>query len=178
MERKPAVKTLYLLRHAKAESQSPSGDAGRKLTKRGRKAADAIAAFLGSLAPAPALVLCSPAIRTRETLERVVPALPRRPLIAYEDEIYLAEPAALLRLLRETPESIASVLLIGHNPGLHELAMRLVADPGPLAAEFPTAALAVLRIEGQWAGLRWRGAMLSLFQAPEALSRDPAPPSA
>ena len=172
------VKTLYLLRHAKAESQSPSGDAGRKLTKGGRRAADAIAAFLGSLAPPPALLLCSPAIRTRETLERVVPALPRRPLIAYEDAIYLAEPEALLRLLRETPESMGSVLLIGHNPGLHELAVRLVADPGPLAAEFPTAGLAVLRIEEEWAKLRWRGAALALFQSPDSLNRDRAPPDA
>jgi len=169
------VKTLYLLRHAKAESQSASGDAGRKLTKLGRKSAEAIAAFLAGLAPAPALVLCSPALRTRETLERVLPALQRRPLVALEDAIYLAEPEALLRLLRETPEAMASLLLIGHNPGLHELAVRLVADPEPLATEFPTAALAVLRLEGEWAALRWRGATLSLFQTADSLSRDRAP---
>ena len=174
MERKPAVKTIYLLRHAKAEAQSPNGDAGRRLTKRGRKAAEAMGAFLAGLEPAPELVLCSPAIRTRETLDRVLPALHPQPRSAYEEELYLADPTALLRRLREVPEATASVLLIGHNPGLQELAARLATNPGRLAEEFPTAALAVLRVEGGWAGLHWQGARLVLFRTPEELSPDRA----
>lgn len=166
------MKTIYLLRHAKAEAHSPEGDAGRHLTKRGRKAAQAMATFLAGLKPVPELVLCSPSVRTRETLERILPAFRPEPRIAYEDELYLAEPAALLRRLREVPETAQSVLLVGHNPGLQELAVRLAANPGRMAEEFPTAALAVLRIEGQWTGLRWRGAKLLLFQAPKTLSPD------
>jgi len=166
------VKTIYLLRHAKAAAESPTGDSGRGLTKRGRKAATAMAGFLGGLDPAPALVLCSTAARTRETLDLVLPALHPSPKIAYEEELYLAEAKSLLRQLRHLPKDAGSVLLVGHNPGLHELGARLAVDPGPLAQDFPTAALAVLRLAGDWADLRWHGATLALYRTPKELSPD------
>jgi phosphohistidine phosphatase len=166
------VKTIYLLRHAKAATESPAGDAERHLTKRGRRAAETMAAFLGGLHPAPQLVLCSPSARTRETLDLVMPSLDPAPAIAYEKELYLGEPELLLRRLRRLPPETGSVLLVGHNPGLHELGARLAVDPGRLAGEFPTAALAVLTVADGWSDLRWSHAELALYRTPKQLNRD------
>ncbi len=166
------MKTLYLLRHAKAVPESSLGDARRGLAKRGRKAAKAMAEFLGKLVPAPELVLCSAAARTRETLELVLPALDPPPAVSYEDGLYLAEASELLERLRKLPKNSQSVLLVGHNPGLHELGARLAVDPGRLAEGFPTAALAALQIPGSWAELEWQQARLVLYQTAKELSRD------
>jgi phosphohistidine phosphatase len=166
------VKTIYLLRHAKAAAESPAGDAGRRLSKRGRKAAEAMGAFLGGLTPVPELALCSTAARTRETLDFVLPALHPAPKIVYEEELYLAEAEALLRRLRHLPKDAGSALLVGHNPGLQELGARLAADPGRLAEDFPTAALAVLRLPAEWTDLRWRRTKLALYRTPKELSPD------
>lgn len=166
------MKTLYLLRHAKAVPESPLGDAKRDLAKRGRKAAKAMAEFLSKLEPRPELALCSTAARTRETLELVLPALDPPPTVSYEDGLYLAEARELLERLRKLPKNSRAVLLVGHNPGLHELGARLAADPGRLVEGFPTAALAVLQIPGSWAELAWQQARLSLLQTAKALNRD------
>jgi phosphohistidine phosphatase len=166
------VKTLYLLRHAKAVPESALGDARRVLAKRGRKAAQAIAALLGTLKPAPELVLCSTSARTRETLELVLPALDPAPEVSYEDGLYLAQASELLERLRKLPKNSQSVLLVGHNPGLHELGARLAADPGRLAEGFPTAALASLQIPGSWAELQYQKAKLVLYQTAKELNRD------
>jgi phosphohistidine phosphatase len=166
------LKTLYVLRHAKAAPEAAGGDAARPLVKRGRKAARAMAEFLGGLKPATELILCSPAARTRETLEIVLPALRPAPAVDFEDRLYLASAERLFERLRLLSPKTQSVLLIGHNPGVHELALRLAIDPGPLAAGFPTAALAVLDVPGTWAELQWRKAKLRLYQAPKELDRE------
>lgn len=129
-------------------------------------------AFLGTLKPAPALILCSPAARTRETLELLLPALHPSPAILYEEGLYLAEPGALLERIRKLPANMDCVLLVGHNPGLHELGGRLASDPGRLAEGFPTAALAMLQLTGTWADLHWHRAKLGLFQTAKDLIRD------
>lgn len=166
------MKTLYLLRHAKAAPESPLGDAQRPLTKRGRKAAKAMAEFLGGLDPAPQLVLSSTAARTRETLELVLPALHPPPTVRQEEGLYLAEASRLLERLRNLPAPVQCVLLIGHNPGLHELGARLAVDPERLAEGFPTAALAALQAPGSWAALHWHKAQLTLYQTPKQLNRE------
>lgn len=166
------MKTLYLLRHAKAVPESSLGDARRPLAKRGRKAAKAMGDFLGKLEPGPELVLCSAASRTRETLELVLPSLDSPPTVSYEDGLYLAEASELLERLRKLPKNSQCVLLVGHNPGLHELGARLAADPGRLAEGFPTAALAALQIQGSWAELQWQKARLALYQTAKELNRD------
>ncbi len=166
------MKTLYLLRHAKAVVASPGGDAERPLAKRGRKSATAIGEFLGELRPAPELVLCSPAVRARETLDLVLPSLRTAPRVAFEKALYLAAASALLDRLKELPSDVASVLLVGHNPGLQELGARLARDPGPLAESFPTAALAAFGVNRDWADLGWRKAALTVYRTPEELSRD------
>jgi phosphohistidine phosphatase len=169
------LKTLYLLRHAKAAPESSLGDARRPLTKRGRKAAKAMAELLGTLDPAPELVLCSTSVRTRETLELILPALQPPPAVIYEDGLYLAAATELIERLRKVLKDTGSVLLIGHNPGLHELGARLAVDPGRLAEGFPTAALAVLQVPGPWVELQWQKAKLVLYQTPKELNRDADP---
>jgi phosphohistidine phosphatase len=168
------LKTLYILRHAKAAPpEDGDGDAARPLTKRGRKAAAAVGEYLASVKPPPRLVLCSTSRRTRETLDQLLPALDPVPQILYEEELYLTSAGRLIERLQRLPENAEGVLLIGHNPGLHQLAATLASDGGALTDGFPTAALAVLRIAGAWASLRPHAAKLIDYRTPKSLSRDP-----
>lgn len=167
------MKTLYILRHAKAAPEGREGDALRPLMKRGRKAAAAMGDYLAGIEPPPALVLCSTSLRTRETLDEILPALETEPQLLFEDALYLAGASRLLDRLQRLPDQAASVLLIGHNPGLHQLAVSLATESSELAAGFPTAALAVLRASGRWSALRPHQAKLIDFKTPKALSRDP-----
>jgi phosphohistidine phosphatase len=161
------------MRHAKAVPEDRDGDAERPLAKRGRKAAAAMGDYLAGLKPRPGLVLCSAAQRTRETLDEVMPSLDPAPEVLYEDRLYLASASRLIERLQHLPESAGSVLLIGHNPGLHQLAMTLAANGETLAEGFPTAALAVLRFGGAWEALRPHDAKLVDYQTPKSLNRDP-----
>jgi phosphohistidine phosphatase len=161
------------MRHAKAEPEGHDGDAERPLMKRGRKAAAAMGEYLATLKPLPRLVLCSTSLRTRETLDAILPALKPAPQTLFEDGLYLAGTSRLLDRLQHLPEHTDSVLLIGHNPGLHQLAASLTSEAGNLAEGFPTAALAVLRIPGAWPALLSRQAKLIDFKTPKSLSHDP-----
>jgi phosphohistidine phosphatase len=103
-------------------------------------------------------VLCSTALRTRETASLVLAGFAVAPQIAFEDGLYLAALPELVRRLRRLDEDTGAVLLIGHNPGLHKLALALAASDSPgypalAAGKFPTAARASLIIETDWAGL-------------------------
>ena len=121
---------------------------------------------------APQLVLCSPAKRTRQTLSRLAPALGERAEIRVEPGLYAASAADLLDLLREVPDEVASVMLIGHNPGIQDLAVSL-ARGGPelerARRKFPTAALATLLYDGSWWELAPDSAELSSFVKPKEL---------
>jgi phosphohistidine phosphatase len=143
------MRTLYLLRHAKSRWDDPGcPDSQRRLAPRGVRDAKRVAKHLRRLGVAPELVLCSSAVRTRETLELVLPAF-AEVAVRVEDELYGAASEALLERLRALPEGVGSVLLIGHNPGLQDLAVTLVsrdADRARLVAKFPTAALATLAL--------------------------------
>lgn len=167
------MKTLYIFRHAKAAPEGQDGDAERPLMKRGRKAAAAMGEYLAGLAPPPTVVLCSTSLRTRETLDEILPSLEPEPQLLFEDALYLASASRLLDRLQRLPEQAGSVLLIGHNPGLHQLAATLASNAEGLADGFPTAALAVLRVSGNWSVLRPHQAKLADFKTPKLLSRDP-----
>lgn len=167
------MKTLYILRHAKAAPEDREGDAARPLAKRGRKAAASMGEYLATLRPLPRFVLCSTALRTRETLDQVLPALHPEPEAVYEEGLYLTSARRLLERLQRLPESAESVLLIGHNPGLHQLVSALASDNGAFADGFPTAALAVYRIGGTWDGLRAHQARLVDYKTPKSLNREP-----
>jgi phosphohistidine phosphatase len=149
------MKRIYLLRHAKSSWKDASlPDHDRQLAGRGRGAAKAIARYLRDEGIEPGLVLCSSARRARETLDRIEPAL-GAPTVVVDGDFYAAGAHTLLDRLRRVPDTVESVLLIGHNPGLQELALDL-ARPSPtvteLAAKYPTAALATL----EFAGSAWQ----------------------
>lgn len=141
---------LILLRHGKAERDSASGDDfDRKLTDRGVREAAATAANLAELGLIPDIVLVSPAARTRETWAAAQDAFPRA-ASRVEQSLYHAEERVVRRLAEAAGESSGTVMVVGHNPGLQELAIRLLHEgsaPAPLIARahaaFPTGAAAV-----------------------------------
>ena len=142
------MKRVWLLRHAKSSWDDPDlADHDRPLAPRGRKAAARLAQWLHDNEVRPGLVLCSTALRAKTTLDLVLTAI-GRPHVVVEAGLYHAPAADLLQRLRTLPPDLAGVLLVGHNPGLHDLAS-LLAPPGPDA--FPTGALTQLRLEiGDW----------------------------
>lgn len=170
------MKTIYLLRHAKSVPRDrPMEDIDRPLSARGRDDAAAMAVHLAEAGIEPALVLCSSARRTRETLERAMPGLSPKAAVVIEEELYDAESDDLLRRLHGIEGMIGSVMLIGHNPAMEDLARRLV-NGGDAAAEarlrkkFPTGALAVLEAAiDDWRDLDAGGAKLTAFVAPKDL---------
>jgi phosphohistidine phosphatase len=152
------MKRLYLLRHAKSSwADAESSDFDRPLSARGREACNALRTTLKRLGVAPERVLCSAARRTRETLERIAPALPAPHTTTIERALYLASADKLLERLHRLEDEYAAALVIGHNPGIQELA-RLLIGSGPkreltrIEAKFPTGAFAALSFEG----MGWR----------------------
>ena len=120
------MKRLYLLRHAKSSWDDPTlADHDRPLAPRGRRAAKVIAEHLGREGIAPELVLCSPSRRTRQTLTRIAPGLGKSADVQIKPELYAASAADLLEVLHEVPDEVESVMLIGHNPGIQDLALSL-----------------------------------------------------
>jgi len=167
------VHTLYLLRHAKSSWSDPTlADHERPLSPRGRRDAKRIGDHLLRLRIVPALVLCSTSRRTRETLEFVRPAL-EAATVSLESELYAASAEMLLQRLHAVPEDVASLMLIGHNPGLEGLALLLASDSpelGRLETKFPTAALATLTLPtATWQRLSEADAVLAAYVVPKAL---------
>jgi phosphohistidine phosphatase len=164
---------LYLLRHAKSSWKDKGlADHDRPLARRGRRAAKAIGRHIREQGIDPELVLCSTARRARETLEGIEPALGRGG-VRVESELYGAPPSALLARLKEIPAAVRSVMVIGHNPGLEELAL-LLARRGAclreLEAKFPTGALATLAFRSpDWTSLDRGTAELIEFIRPRDL---------
>ena len=168
------MRTAYLLRHAKSDwSDRALADHDRPLARRGRRDAKRIAKHLRRLGLVPELVLCSSAERTRETLELIRPAL-RGSRVLIDERLYAASSDELLEQLRAVPEPVASVMLIGHNPGIQELALALAAagaERERLSAKFPTGALATLAVPAAaWSRLAAGEAELTAFVAPKQLS--------
>jgi len=146
---------LLLLRHAKALRDTPGlPDRDRPLAPRGRRDAAAVRHAMRALGLVPDLILVSPAVRTRQTLAALEP-WDDTPLVEFLDPLYLADAAALQAVLADVTETVRSVLLIGHNPGLHELARRLAGPTQSdaarrLADRYPTSALVEFAISGPW----------------------------
>jgi phosphohistidine phosphatase len=168
------LRTLHLLRHAKSSWDEPGlDDHDRPLAKRGRTAARALAAHLATLGLAPELVLCSTAARARQTLDLLMPPL-RPGKVILDRAIYDAGERRLLKYLRALDDAVGSVLLIGHNPALQDLACALV-DPDsarglpPLQGKFPTGAFASFGFKTGWAALAPQGAVLLGYVAPRDL---------
>jgi phosphohistidine phosphatase len=173
--------TVLLLRHAKSSwDASALADYDRPLAKRGQKAAPLMGTEIARLGLRPDLVLCSGAVRTRETLALVLPALGApAPEVVYDDAIYMATPAALLTLLRKLPaggKGPKTVMIVGHNPGLEELAVLLVGGGdwsarALMAEKFPTGTLAVVTFEAStWTGIAPGAGQLEQFITPARLT--------
>jgi phosphohistidine phosphatase len=172
MGRMGTVRRLLLLRHAKSSWDEPDlADHDRPLAPRGRRAANALCDRLRGLAEPPEVVLCSSAARTVETLDRIRPALPADISVDIDGELYAAGAGSLLAHVRRLPSSVSCALLIGHNPGLGDLAVILAGHGDPAArsamrAKFPTAALARLLVDQPWSEIEPGSAKLEEFWTP------------
>jgi phosphohistidine phosphatase len=146
------MKRLYLLRHAKAVPADPAlDDHARELTVRGMHDAGAIARYIRKNGFEPELLLASSSARTRQTAELVLREIKAE--VEYRESLYLAEPGKILGQIQAAPANISDLMVIGHNPGLEQLATVLAREPvrrkerarrDVLEEKFPTAALAVL----------------------------------
>jgi len=145
---------LIVLRHAKSDWPDVP-DRDRPLAKRGRRDAPVIGRWLRDHGYLPDVVICSAALRTRQTWDLIAPELGRSPRVTFEPRAYAASAQTLLYLVRELPAACQAALLIGHNPGVADLVTALAQPPDahdpPL--RFPTAAVAVLEFPGDWPAL-------------------------
>jgi phosphohistidine phosphatase len=155
------TRTLLVLRHAEAEPGHDVEDLDRSLTERGISDARRAAA---AVRPLPDLVLCSPALRARQTWQEVRAGLGQVPEVRIEQGIYAAGPEAVLQLVRETPEEVASLLVVGHNPAVHQLVADLSDGQAPRA--YPPGSLAELTVALDWASLLPGGATLTRHWIP------------
>jgi phosphohistidine phosphatase len=149
--------TLHILRHAKSSWDDPGlADVDRPLAPRGRKAAKRLARVLDEEGVRPQLVLCSPAVRATQTLERVLPGL-GSPELDIDERLYHAGADELLTRLRDIPDAVSEALVVGHNPGLAELCLLLArrgADRDRVAGNLPTGAFVTLAADtSSWVGL-------------------------
>ena len=170
------MRRLMLLRHAKSDWAKPGlRDHDRPLNPRGREAAPKMGAYMVRHALVPDLIIASTAKRVTETLDHLLPAFDRPPKIVSEPRVYDARSNALLGVLKEAPGTAHSLLLVGHNPGIAELASLLIASGDVdarqrLIEKFPTAGLAVIDFAiDDWAKLHPRGGRLDRFVVPRAL---------
>lgn len=173
--------TLYLLRHAKSDWSAPGqSDRERRLAPRGVRAAEVMARHMAAVGIRPDVVFCSPAVRTRETLELVQAGLgPAR--VAIESGLYGAGPDEVLDLLRAEGGDAEAAMVVGHNPTMAVLAQWLPSRCGvdaeaPLleriAQKYPTGALTTLAFDGAWAALSPGTARIVAFVAPRDLAAE------
>jgi phosphohistidine phosphatase len=149
---------LHLLRHAKSSWKQDVEDHQRRLNRRGREAARRVGRHFPETVETLDLILCSSALRARETMDLFLAELRIRPRSKIEDELYAASEEKLMGRLRQLTEDEVNVLLVGHNPGLHELAITL-ADTSSVrfralaSGKFPTAARVSFQISDCWSAL-------------------------
>jgi phosphohistidine phosphatase len=159
-------RVLLVLRHAKAVHEAGLPDPDRGLTKRGRRDAAAAGTMMRDAGLIPDRVLCSAALRTRQTWQYVSEAMgpaAGRAKVSFESRLYDADEATLLQTVRRIPDEAATVLLVGHNPSSQELVLDLTGLGG---LAFPTSALAVVRLPGSWAGTGAGGGELAQIWTP------------
>ncbi|HKA95028.1 MAG TPA: histidine phosphatase family protein [Streptosporangiaceae bacterium] len=159
-------RVLLVLRHSKAVHEAGLRDLDRGLTKRGRRDAAAAGTMMRDAGLIPDRVLCSAALRTRQTWQHVSEALgpaADKAKVRFESRLYDADETALLQAVRRTPDKAGTVLLVGHNPASQELVLDLTGL-GDLA--FPTSALAVVRLPGSWADTGPGGGELARIWTP------------
>ena len=167
---------LLIFRHAKAEKSTPGmGDHDRPLSSRGSKDAPRMGAYMAHHSLVPEAAVVSTARRTRETWDGLATAFPAAVAVSFEDRLYDAEPEAIVAVLRETEPQIRALVVVGHNPGLHEAARLLIASGDVAARErlnegLPTSGLVVIDFPGDaWETLHPRSGRLDRFVTPRLL---------
>ena len=171
------MKRLVLLRHAKAIPAAPDlDDRDRRLADSGRSDAIRMGQFLKDEGCVPDLVLCSTALRTRETLDLIIPQLFATPVIRHLPELYLARWLTIVNLVRQVRERADTLMIVSHNPGLEEAARKLARPPGDtkarklhqlLESEYPTAAVAVFEFDADlWSAVDRGEGDLQIFVRP------------
>lgn len=166
--------TLYLMRHAKSDWHSAAqADFDRPLNQRGAKDAVRMGQWLAVQGLRPEVLLASPAQRARQTVLAVAETLGNKDSeVVFKQDLYLADRATLLNILRTIPDTTDSVLLVAHNPGLDELVQWLASEPPPLSESgklMTTAAIAVFELPAGWAKLQRGGTRLQQLQRPREL---------
>lgn len=172
------MKTIYLLRHAKSSWDEPYlDDFERPLAPRGLKAAPRMGEYMAREGLIPQRVLCSGARRARETWELVAQSLDREIRVEFIPDIYHGSAGTLKRMIHQLPEEESSVLLVGHNPTFHHLALSLSGSGTDsalrqLQLKYPTGALAILDFQAQrWSGIRDSAGHLRDFIRPKSLKK-------
>jgi len=175
------MRRLMLLRHAKTETDAPSGrDQDRRLDDRGHKDAARMGEWIAHHPPFPDTVLVSPAVRAKQTWDLAWEAMKDRveaPEVELLPELYGADPAQLLETIRTAtiPANPKRLMLVGHNPGMHELALMLMGSGDAdgrkaLADNLPTSGLAIFDFDVKdWAHVAYRHGKLVLFVSPKLL---------
>ena len=170
------MRRLLLLRHAKAERlQSGGHDHDRILAKRGREDAAAVGTYMVRHRLVPNRALVSTSARTRETWALVAAAFAKLPPAEFEGSIYEASPEAMLKAIKATEPGAKTLIVVGHNPGMQQLAGLLIASGyvearQRLLEEFPTAAFAMISfVTVNWHSLRANGGRLEHFVTPQTL---------
>jgi phosphohistidine phosphatase len=172
------MRRLILFRHAKAELPDGVTDMARPLAERGRADAARMGAYLADQGLRPDAALVSTARRTRETWEFAAAALRSPPSVAFDDQLYDARAETLLEVLRETPRATRALMLIGHSPGMEELARALAGSEEKdarrsLAQKFPTAGLAVIDFPvDAWSEIKPGTGRLVQYVTPKILARE------
>jgi len=168
-------KQLFVLRHAKSSWEDPGlDDHDRPLAPRGRRAVKLLGQHIHDSGITPDLVLCSSSRRTLETLECVAPGGE----VLIEPELYAASASEIIERLRQVPDEVGSVMVIGHNPASQTLVLRLVGDDpagsdgsylSDVQRKFPTGALATLSFNCAWSELAPGRAQLAAYVRPKSL---------
>ncbi len=167
------TRRLFLLRHAEADQPLGVSDHARPLTERGQKQGAAVGAYLAQEGLVPEFALVSTALRTRSTWDEVQKKLggPMIP-VEFEQAIYEARPHAILEAIQGLPSQPRSILLLGHNPGMHSVALQLTGAGDQrmrdrLSSEFPPASLAVIEFDSaDWGGIDTGSGRLERFAIP------------
>ena len=162
------MRTLYLLRHAKSSWNDASlRDFDRPLKERGREAAEVVGKRLAKEKLKHPLVICSPAVRTRETAEIILESAKIKADERFDERIYEASLRDLLLVVSDIPDDVPVAIMIGHNPGFEELLAYLTGE----SRHMPTCALAKIKLDG-WENVRAGEGSLEWFTTPKELSDD------
>ncbi|WP_104087209.1 histidine phosphatase family protein [Arthrobacter sp. GMC3] len=167
------IKRLILMRHSKAAFPLGVEDHERPLAQRGHDEAPLAGKWLVENSIVPDFILCSSALRTRQTCTWVCQQLGEKaPTPKLEDELYAAGPARILSVINHVPETVTTLMVISHMPGIQEVALRLASRDSDqdaymnLASGYPTSAFTVLEHTGDWATLDGQDARVTHFVVP------------